>query len=119
MTVPARPRSCRSYGTSRRWLEGQVRAGLLPASAGGQLEELARAVHDRRYELGPVTPYLRDPQVGNVDVNGRDQKLADSPTPAQALRALLRSQNHEPTIQIGIMAEQAYGSQMRVSCNHL
>jgi pilus assembly protein CpaF len=59
--------------TARRWLEGQVRAGLLPASAGGQLEELARAVHDQRYELGPVTAYLRDPQVENVDVNGCDQ----------------------------------------------
>ena len=59
--------------TARRWLEGQVRAGLLPASAGGQLEELAAAVHDQRYELGPVTAYLRDPQVENVDVNGCDQ----------------------------------------------
>jgi Type II/IV secretion system protein len=59
--------------TARRWLEGQVRAGLLPASAGGQLEELARAVHDQRYGLGPVTAYLRDPQVENVDVNGCDQ----------------------------------------------
>jgi hypothetical protein len=59
--------------TARRWLEDQVRAGLLPATAGGQLEELARAVHDQRYELGPVTAYLRDPQVENVDVNGCDQ----------------------------------------------
>jgi hypothetical protein len=32
----------------RGWLEGQVRAGLLAASAGGQLEELALAVHDQR-----------------------------------------------------------------------
>ncbi len=66
--------------TARRWLEDQVRAGQLPASAGGQLEELARAVHDQRYELGPVTAYLRDPQVENVDVNGRDQRLPDWPT---------------------------------------
>ena len=66
--------------TARRWLEDQVRAGLLPASAGGQLEELARAVHDQRYELGPVTAYLRDPQVENVDVNGCDQLWSNSPT---------------------------------------
>jgi hypothetical protein len=59
--------------TARRWLERQVRAGLLPASAGSAIDELARAVHDQRYELGPVTAYLRDPQVENVDVNGCDQ----------------------------------------------
>ena len=58
---------------TRRWLESQVRAGLLPASAGGQLDRLARAVHDRRYGLGPLSDYLRDPQVENVDVNGCDQ----------------------------------------------
>jgi hypothetical protein len=56
--------------TARHWLERQVRAGLLPASAGGAIDELARAVHDQRYELGPVTGYLRDPQVENVDING-------------------------------------------------
>jgi Flp pilus assembly CpaF family ATPase len=78
--------------TARRWLEGQ-------------LEELARAFHDRRYELGPVTACLRDPQIENVDVNGCDQKLADSPTPAQAPRTLLRNQNDEPTIQIMKMTE--------------
>ena len=59
--------------TARRWLEHQVRAGLLPASAGGAVDELARAVHDQRYELGPVTAYLRDPQVENVDISGCDQ----------------------------------------------
>jgi Flp pilus assembly CpaF family ATPase len=59
--------------TARRWLERQVRAGLLPASAGGAIDELARAVHDQRYELGPVTAYLRDPQVENVDINGCNQ----------------------------------------------
>ena len=59
--------------TARRWLEGQIRAGLLPVSAAGELDELSRAVHDQRYELGPVTSYLRDPQVENIDVNGCDQ----------------------------------------------
>jgi len=58
---------------ARRWLEQQVRSGLLPASAGGTLDELATAVHDRRYALGPLSAYLRDPQVENVDVNGCDQ----------------------------------------------
>jgi Flp pilus assembly CpaF family ATPase len=59
--------------TARRWLERQVRAGLLPASAGAAIDELARAVHDQRYELGPVTAYLRDPQVENIDINGCDE----------------------------------------------
>jgi Flp pilus assembly CpaF family ATPase len=59
--------------TAQRWLERQVRAGLLPASAGGAIDELATAVHDQRYELGPVTAYLRDPRVENVDINGCDQ----------------------------------------------
>jgi Flp pilus assembly CpaF family ATPase len=59
--------------TAQRWLERQVRCGLLPASAGGALDDLARAVHDQRYELGPVTAYLRDPQVENIDINGCDQ----------------------------------------------
>ena len=59
--------------TARRWLERQVRTGLLPASAGGELDELARAVHDQRYELGPLTAYLHDPQVENVDINGCDR----------------------------------------------
>jgi Flp pilus assembly CpaF family ATPase len=55
---------------ARRWLERQVRAGLLPAAAGGALDDLVRAVHDQRYALGPVTDYLRDPQVENIDING-------------------------------------------------
>jgi Flp pilus assembly CpaF family ATPase len=59
--------------TARRWLEHQVRAGLLAASAGGAIDELAQAVHDQRYGLGPVTDYLRDPQVENVDINGCDR----------------------------------------------
>jgi len=59
--------------TARRWLERQVRTGQLPATAGGALGDLARAVHDQRYELGPVTAYLRDPNVENVDINGCDQ----------------------------------------------
>jgi len=30
-------------------------------------------VHDQRYGLGPVTAFLRDPQVENVDINGCNQ----------------------------------------------
>ena len=59
--------------STRRWLEQQVRSGLLPASAGGAIDELASAVHDQRYGLGPVTAFLRDPQVENVDINGCNQ----------------------------------------------
>jgi len=58
---------------ARGWLERQVRSGLLPASAGRQLDELVSAVHDQRYALGPVTGLLRNPQVENVDINGCDQ----------------------------------------------
>ena len=58
---------------ARRWLEAQVRAGQLPATASSQLEELACAVHDQRYGLGPLSIYLRDPQVENVDINGCDR----------------------------------------------
>jgi Type II/IV secretion system protein len=59
--------------TARGWLEREVRAGLLPASAGRQLDELVSAVYDQRYGLGPITGFLRDPQVENVDINGCDQ----------------------------------------------
>jgi pilus assembly protein CpaF len=37
------------------------------------LDELARAVYDHRYGLGPLTSYLNDPDVENVDINGCDQ----------------------------------------------
>jgi Flp pilus assembly CpaF family ATPase len=59
--------------TARRWLERQVRAGILPASAGSAIDDLATAVHDLRYELGPLTAYMRDPHVEDVDINGCDQ----------------------------------------------
>lgn len=44
----------------------------------------AAAVHDRRYGLGPVTTYVRDPQVENVDVTGWDQSLPNWPTPPES-----------------------------------
>jgi Flp pilus assembly CpaF family ATPase len=88
--------------TARRWLEGQVRSGQLPASAGGELDRLARAVYDQRYGLGPLSDYLRDPQVENVDVNGCDQvwityasgeRVAGPPvaTTDEALIAMIRT----------------------------
>jgi Flp pilus assembly CpaF family ATPase len=87
---------------ARRWLEQQVRAGLLPASVGGTLDELAAAVHDQRYGLGPLSAYLRDPQVENVDVNGcaevwvtyaTGEKVAGPPVAASddALIAMIRT----------------------------
>jgi hypothetical protein len=66
---------------TRRWLEQNVRSGLLPASTGSQLDELAAAVYDRRYGLGPLSVYLRDPKVENVDINGCDQDWRPSQTP--------------------------------------
>jgi Flp pilus assembly CpaF family ATPase len=55
----------------RTWSQGQVRQGAsVPAAA--DLHALAQAVYDQRYGLGPLAPYLRDPQVENVDVNGFD-----------------------------------------------
>jgi Flp pilus assembly CpaF family ATPase len=88
--------------TARRWLEAQVRSGQLPASAGGELDRLARAVYDQRYGLGPLSDYLRDPQVENVDVNGCDQvwityasgeRVAGPPvaTTDEALVAMIRT----------------------------
>lgn len=87
---------------TRRWLEKNVRSGLLPASAGSQLDELAAAVHDRRYGLGPLSVYLRDPQVENVDINGCDtvwvsyatgERVAGPPVAASddALIAMVRT----------------------------
>ena len=56
----------------RIWAERQVRAGAsVPAPA--DREALAQAVYDQRYGLGPLSAYLRDPEVENVDVNGCDQ----------------------------------------------
>jgi Flp pilus assembly CpaF family ATPase len=56
----------------RLWSERQVRAGG-PVPAPADREALAQAVYDQRYGLGPLAPYLRDPNVENVDVNGCDQ----------------------------------------------
>jgi len=54
------------------WAERQVRAGM-PVPAPADRESLAQAVYDQRYGLGPLSAYLRDPDVENIDVNGCDQ----------------------------------------------
>ena len=56
----------------RVWAERQVRAGA-SVPAPGDREALVQAVYDQRYGLGPLSSYLRDPAVENVDVNGCDQ----------------------------------------------
>jgi pilus assembly protein CpaF len=59
-------------------------------------------VHDRRYGLGPLSVYLRDPQVENVDINGCDtvwvsyatgERVAGPPVAASddALIAMVRT----------------------------
>jgi Flp pilus assembly CpaF family ATPase len=58
-------------GGVRTWASRQVRLGAA-APATAELEALAQAVYDQRYDLGPLSAYLRDPQVENVDVNGSD-----------------------------------------------
>jgi Flp pilus assembly CpaF family ATPase len=56
----------------RAWVQQQVRLGMsVPAPSA--LEALAEAVYDRRYGLGPLASYLRDPDVENIDINGFDQ----------------------------------------------
>jgi Flp pilus assembly CpaF family ATPase len=59
-------------GAVRLWAERQVRAGA-PVTSPAQREALAQAVYDQRYGLGPLSGYLRDPQVENIDINGCDQ----------------------------------------------
>jgi pilus assembly protein CpaF len=54
------------------WAEQQARAGGVLASARTQAA-LVRAVLDERFGLGPLQPYLDDPQVENVDINGPGQ----------------------------------------------
>jgi hypothetical protein len=45
-------------GIARQWLERQVRAGLLPASLGAELDGLAAAVHDQLAHDGFVVAKL-------------------------------------------------------------
>ncbi len=85
----------------RAWIQQQVRLGL-PVPAPAALEALALAVYDRRYGLGPLASYLRDPDVENIDINGFDrvwvtystgERVAAPPIAAndEALAAMIRT----------------------------
>jgi type IV secretory pathway ATPase VirB11/archaellum biosynthesis ATPase len=51
------------------WAEAQAHAGGVLASAATQAA-LGGAVLDEQFGLGPLQPYLDDPEVENVDING-------------------------------------------------
>ncbi|MDX3099983.1 CpaF family protein [Nonomuraea angiospora] len=55
----------------QRWAQDQVAAGI-PVSFAMQ-RRLVDAVIDERFELGVLTPYLKDPRVESIDLNGCDQ----------------------------------------------
>ncbi|MGW2153988.1 hypothetical protein [Nonomuraea sp. NPDC001699] len=55
----------------QRWAQGQVGSGK-PVSFAMQ-RQLVEAVIDERFELGALTPYLKDPRVESIDLNGCDQ----------------------------------------------
>ena len=57
---------------ARAWSQRQLRQGAQVLAA-ADLEAVAQAVYDQRYGLGPLSAYLRDPEVENVDVNGCDR----------------------------------------------
>ncbi len=47
------------------------RGGLVPT--GEEIDEIAQAVFDLRYDLGPLAPHLREKGVENIDINGCDR----------------------------------------------
>ncbi|GAA3624308.1 ATPase, T2SS/T4P/T4SS family [Nonomuraea rosea] len=55
----------------QRWAQDQVTAGT-PVSFAMQ-RGLVDAVIDERFELGALTPYLKNPRVESIDLNGCDQ----------------------------------------------
>jgi Flp pilus assembly CpaF family ATPase len=57
---------------ARAWSQRQLHKGAaVPSDA--DLEAVAQAVYDQRYGLGPLSAFLRDPEVENVDINGCDR----------------------------------------------
>jgi pilus assembly protein CpaF len=54
------------------WTAERARAGG-PIVAAAEQDRLARAVVDEQTGLGPLQPYLDDPEVENIDINGPDQ----------------------------------------------
>jgi Flp pilus assembly CpaF family ATPase len=64
--MPVIRAACRIWAEDRARQSGQV-------SDPQDVEALAQAVYDQRYNMGPLTPYLRDPHVENIDINGCSQ----------------------------------------------
>lgn len=54
------------------WAEEQARRGG-PLLSPGTQAAMARAVLDEQFGLGPLQPYVSDPEVENVDINGPRQ----------------------------------------------
>jgi Flp pilus assembly CpaF family ATPase len=63
---PAIRAACRSWADDRARQSGQMTDPV-------DVEALAQASYDQRYDMGPLAPYLRDPHVENIDINGCDQ----------------------------------------------
>jgi Flp pilus assembly CpaF family ATPase len=63
--MPGIRAACRNWAEERARRSGQVTD---PTDA----EALAQAAYDLRYDMGPLAPYLRDPHVENIDINGCD-----------------------------------------------
>jgi len=64
--MPVIRAACRSWADDRARQSGQV-------TDPRDVEAVAQAVYDMRYDMGPLASYLRDPHVENVDINGCDQ----------------------------------------------
>jgi Flp pilus assembly CpaF family ATPase len=64
--MPVIRAACLSWAEDRARQTGQV-------TDPGDVEALAQAAFDMRYDMGPLTPYLRDPHVEHIDINGCDQ----------------------------------------------
>jgi len=54
------------------WAQQQATRGG-PMLSPQERDDLAQAIYDQRYGLGPLEVYLRDADVENVDINGCDQ----------------------------------------------
>ncbi len=63
--MPVIRAACRDWADERARQSGQV-------SNPHDVETLAQAAYDQRYDMGPLTSYLRDPHVENIDINGCD-----------------------------------------------
>jgi Flp pilus assembly CpaF family ATPase len=64
--MPVIRTACRSWAEDRARQFGQV-------TDPRDVESLVQAVYDMRYDMGSLAPYLRDPHVENIDINGCDQ----------------------------------------------